>query len=100
MISLYYILVILLIIFIISFTGLIIRQHILYILILTEIMLNIAAFTCIIAGNYWQQIEGEIMYILSISISAIESCIGLTLLMLLYYRKHTMNINSISELNG
>ncbi|QJC30545.1 NADH-quinone oxidoreductase subunit NuoK [Enterobacteriaceae endosymbiont of Neohaemonia nigricornis] len=100
MIPLYHILIVIFIIFSISFTGIIIRNNMLYILICTEIMLNSSALLCVIAGNYWKQTEGEIMYILSISIASIESCIGLILLIKLYYLKYSINVDSMSELNG
>ncbi|QJC33829.1 NADH-quinone oxidoreductase subunit NuoK [Enterobacteriaceae endosymbiont of Donacia provostii] len=100
MIPLYHILIFIMIIFIIGLTGVLIRNNMLYILICTELMINSAALSCIISGNYWRQTEGEIMYIISISISAIETCIGLILLIKLYYYKNNININSISEMNG
>ncbi|QJC28767.1 NADH-quinone oxidoreductase subunit NuoK [Enterobacteriaceae endosymbiont of Plateumaris consimilis] len=100
MIPLYYGLLITIIIFIIGLTGVIIRQNMLYILICIEIMLNAAALSCIISGNFWKQTEGEIMYIISITIAAIESCIGLVLLLKLYHYQNTVNIDSISEMNG
>ncbi|QJC37461.1 NADH-quinone oxidoreductase subunit NuoK [Enterobacteriaceae endosymbiont of Donacia thalassina] len=100
MIPLYHILIFIILIFIIGLTGIIIRNNMLYILICTEIMINAAALSCIISGNYWKQTEGEIMYIISISISAIETCISLILLIKLYYYKNNINIDSISEMNG
>ncbi|QJC34241.1 NADH-quinone oxidoreductase subunit NuoK [Enterobacteriaceae endosymbiont of Donacia cinerea] len=100
MIPLYHVLILIIIIFVIGLTGIIIRNNMLYILICTEIMINAAAFSCIISGNYWKQTEGEIMYIISISISAIETCISLILLIKLYYYKNNINVDSISEMNG
>ncbi|QJC34645.1 NADH-quinone oxidoreductase subunit NuoK [Enterobacteriaceae endosymbiont of Donacia crassipes] len=100
MIPLYHILIFIIIIFIIGLTGILIRNNMLYILICTELMVNASALSCIISGNYWKQTEGEIMYIISISISAIETCIGLILLIKLYFYKNNINIDSISEMNG
>ncbi|QJC32611.1 NADH-quinone oxidoreductase subunit NuoK [Enterobacteriaceae endosymbiont of Donacia dentata] len=100
MIPLHHVLTFIVIIFVIGLIGTIIRRNMLYILIFTDIMLNIAALSCIISGNYWKQTEGEIMYILSISISAIETCISLILLIKLYYYNNTINIDSISEMKG
>ncbi|QJC35003.1 NADH-quinone oxidoreductase subunit NuoK [Enterobacteriaceae endosymbiont of Donacia piscatrix] len=100
MIPLYHILIFIIIIFIIGLTGILIRNNMLYILICSELMINAAALSCIVSGNYWKQTEGEIMYIISISISAIETCISLILLIKLYYYKNNIIINSISEMNG
>ncbi|QJC35423.1 NADH-quinone oxidoreductase subunit NuoK [Enterobacteriaceae endosymbiont of Donacia proxima] len=100
MIPLYHILIFIIIIFTIGLTGILIRNNMLYILICSELMINAAALSCIVSGNYWKQTEGEIMYIISISISAIETCIGLILLIKLYYYKNNINIDSISEMNG
>ncbi|QJC31792.1 NADH-quinone oxidoreductase subunit NuoK [Enterobacteriaceae endosymbiont of Donacia tomentosa] len=100
MIPIYHALMIPIIIFIIALAGIMIRRNMLYILICNEIMINAAALSCIISGDYWKQTEGEIMYILSISIAAVESCISLILLIKLYNYNNTVNVDTISEMNG
>lgn len=40
------------------------------------------------------------MYILVISLAAAEASIGLALLLLLYRRYHTLNVDTVSEMRG
>lgn len=57
-------------------TGLVIRRNLLFMLISTEIMINAAALAFVVAGSYWGQADGQIMYILAISLAAAEASIG------------------------
>jgi len=40
------------------------------------------------------------MYILVISLAAAEASIGLALLMRMYRRHHTLNVDSVKEMHG
>ncbi len=40
-------------------------------------MINAAALAFVVAGSYWGQADGQIMYILAISLAAAEASIGL-----------------------
>ncbi len=39
-------------------------------------MINAAALAFVVAGSYWGQADGQIMYILAISLAAAEASIG------------------------
>ena len=39
-------------------------------------MINAAALAFIVAGSYWGQADGQVMYILAISLAAAEASIG------------------------
>lgn len=88
------------ILFVLGLTGIMIRRDLLFILISLEVMMNAAALAFIVAGSYWQQADGQIMYILAISVAAAEASIGLALLLQLHRRRHTLNIDTISEMRG
>lgn len=88
------------ILFTLGLAGVMIRRNLLFILISLEIMINAAALAFVVAGSYWQQADGQIMYILAISVAAAEASIGLALLLQLYRRRHTLNIDTISEMRG
>ncbi len=65
-----------------------------------EIMINAAALALVVAGSYWGQADGQVMYILAISLAAAEASIGLALLLQLYRRRQTLNIDTVSEMRG
>lgn len=86
--------------FTLGFTGLIIRRNLLFMLISLEIMINAAALALIVSGSYWGQADGQVMYILAISLAAAEASIGLALLLQLHRRRQNLNIDSVSEMRG
>ncbi|MGH1410304.1 MAG: NADH-quinone oxidoreductase subunit NuoK [Aeromonas sp.] len=88
------------VLFCIGLCGLLIRRNLLYILMSIEIMMNASALAFVVAGSRWAQADGQIMYILVISLAAAEASIGLALLLLLYRRYHTLNVDNVSEMRG
>ncbi|MDE5285762.1 MAG: NADH-quinone oxidoreductase subunit NuoK, partial [Buchnera aphidicola] len=97
MVSLFHGLFLSLILFIIGLTSVIIRRNVLFILISLEIMINAVGVALVIASTYWQQVDGQIMYILSITSAASEASIALALILKLYEYKKRININMLSE---
>lgn len=88
------------ILFVLGLTGLVIRRNLLFMLIGLEIMINASALAFVVAGSYWGQTDGQVMYILAISLAAAEASIGLALLLQLHRRRQNLNIDSVSEMRG
>ncbi|WDI78363.1 NADH-quinone oxidoreductase subunit NuoK [Candidatus Purcelliella pentastirinorum] len=99
MINLKYILIISSILFWMGLITTICRRNIFYILIGIEIMINSSAINFIIADDYWHNIDGQIIYIIIISIAAAEISIGLSLLMIMYNKFKTLDIDCLKELD-
>ena len=87
------------ILFVLGLTGLVIRRNLLFMLIGLEIMINASALAFVVAGSYWGQTDGQVMYILPTSLPAAAS-IGLALLLQLHRRRQNLNIDSVSEMRG
>ncbi|CAL4320061.1 NADH-quinone oxidoreductase subunit NuoK [Buchnera aphidicola] len=100
MISLFYGLCLSLILFILGLMSLFVRRNLLFILISLEIMINAVGVALIIVGSYWQQVDGQVMYICAITLAGAEASIALSLLLRLYRRYKTLNINVLSEMSG
>ncbi|AYN24880.1 NADH-quinone oxidoreductase subunit NuoK [Buchnera aphidicola] len=100
MISLFHGLFLSLILFTLGLTSLIVRRNVLFMLISLEIMMNAVALALVVVGSYWKQSDGQIMYILAITLAASEASIALALLLKLYRRQKTLNINVLSEMSG
>ncbi|QCI18152.1 NADH-quinone oxidoreductase subunit NuoK [Buchnera aphidicola (Aphis nasturtii)] len=100
MISLFHGLCLSLILFILGLTSLIVRRNMLFILMSLEIMINAAALSLVIVSTYWKQPDGQIMYIIAITLAASEASIALALLLQLYRNKKTLNVNLLSEMSG
>ncbi|WP_343126647.1 NADH-quinone oxidoreductase subunit NuoK [Buchnera aphidicola] len=99
MISLYNSIFFSLILFFLGFISLIIRRNFFFMLISLEIMTNSIAFLWVIVGKYWGNIEGQIMYIVIVTIAASEASVALMIMLNIYQKYKTLNINKLSENN-
>lgn len=88
------------ILFVLGLSCLLIRRNLLFMLIGLEIMINSAALAFVVAGSYWGQADGQVMYILTISLAATEASIGLALLLQLHRHRQNLNIDEVSEMRG
>jgi len=87
-------------IFSVGVFGLLSRRNPLFILMSLEIMLNAAALAFILAGSYWQQPDGQVMFILIITLAAAEVGLALALLLQLKRRGLALDIDKLSEMRG
>jgi NADH-quinone oxidoreductase subunit K len=86
--------------FTIGLAGLMCRRNMLFMLMSLEIMLNSAGLAFIVAGTAWGQPEGQVMFLLVITLAAAEASVGLALLLQLYRRFRTLDIDAISRMRG
>ncbi len=88
------------ILFALGLTGVLVRRNILFVLMSLEVMMNAAALAFVVAGARWGQADGQIMFIMILSLAAAEAAVGLAILIQLYRRFHTLDIDSASEMRG
>jgi NADH-quinone oxidoreductase subunit K len=88
------------ILFTLGLIGLLVRRNILFVLMCIEIMMNAAALAFVVAGSRWGQPDGQIMFILILSLAASEASVGLAIVFQLYRRYHTLDIDAASEMRG
>lgn len=88
------------VLFALGLMGLIVRRNILFMLMSLEIMMNSAALAFVVAGSRWQQPDGQIMFILILTLAACEACVGLALLLQLYRRFGSLDVDAASEMKG
>ena len=86
--------------FTLGLAGLMVRRNILFILMSLEVMMNATGLAFVVAGSRWAQADGQIMFILVITLAAAEASIGLAILLQLYRRFHTLDIDAASEMRG
>lgn len=86
--------------FTLGLAGLMSRRNMLFMLMSLEIMLNAAGLAFIVAGTAWGQPEGQVMFLLVITLAAAEASVGLALLLQLYRRFRTLDIDAISRMSG
>jgi NADH-quinone oxidoreductase subunit K len=88
------------VLFSLGLVGLMVRRNILFVLMSLEIMMNSCALAFVVAGSRWIQADGQILFILVITLAAAEASIGLAILLQLYRRFHTLDIDAASEMRG
>ena len=85
---------------VIGLVGLLSRKNTLFMLMSMEIMLNAGALAFILAGSLWQQADGQVIYILILSIAAAEVGLGLALLIRLRQHISDLDIDRLDEMKG
>ncbi len=93
-------LIVAIILFALGFVGVMVRRNILFMLISIEIMMNAAAMAFVIAGSRWLQADGQIMFIMILTLAAAEASIGLAIVLRLYRQFHSLDIDAASEMRG
>ena len=88
------------ILFSLGLLGILVRRNILFVLMSIEIMMNAAALAFVASGSRWQQADGQIMFILILTLAAAEASVGLALLLQLYRRFQTLDTDAASEMKG
>ena len=88
------------ILFALGLVGLMMRRNMLFVLMSLEIMMNSAGLAFIVAGTRWGQPDGQVMFLLVITLAAAEASVGLALLLQLYRRFKTLDIDAASRLRG
>ena len=86
--------------FCIGLYGLLSRRNILFMLMSLEIMLNATALAFIVAGARWASADGQVMFILILTLAAAEASVGLALLIQIYRRFKTLDIDAASTMKG
>ncbi len=88
------------VLFSLGLIGLMVRRNILFVLMSLEVMMNATALAFVVAGSRWVQADGQVMFILVITLAAAEASIGLAILLQLYRRFNTLDVDAASEMRG
>lgn len=88
------------ILFALGLAGVMFRRNMIFVLMSLEIMLNAAGLAFIVAGAGWQQPEGQVMFLLVITLAAAEASVGLALLIQLHRRFKSLDIDAVSRMRG
>ena len=80
--------------------GVLVRRNLIFMLMSIEIMLNAAGLAFIVAGSHWGKADGQVMFILILTLAAAEVSVGLALILLLYQRIGTVDSDSAKRMRG
>jgi NADH-quinone oxidoreductase subunit K len=88
------------ILFSLGLLGVLVRRNLLFVLMSIEIMINAAALAFVAAGSRWQQPDGQVMFIMVLTLAAAETSVGLAVLLQLQRRFHTLDTDAASDMRG
>ena len=88
------------ILFAIGFCGVMVRRNFLFMLMSLEIMMNAAALAFIVAGSRWVDPDGQVMFVLILTLAAAEASIGLAILLQFYHQRGHLDVDSANEMKG
>ena len=80
--------------------GLMLRRNIIFMLMSLEVMLNSAALAFVAAGARWEQADGQIIFMLILSVAAAEVAVGLGLVLQVQRRFKTLDMDQANRLRG
>ena len=86
--------------FVIGVCGVLLRRSTLMVFRSIELMLNSANLALVTFANQRQSIDAQIMVFFVITIAAAEVAVGLALLVMIFMRKKTTNIDTMTTLKG
>lgn len=86
--------------FALGLTGVLLRRNVIFILMSLEVMLNAAGLALIAAGARWGQPDGQVMFLMLLTLAAAEVSIGLALILRINKRLQTLDIDAVSRMKG
>ncbi len=86
--------------FALGLVGVLVRRNVIFTLMSIEIMLNAAGLAFVVAGARWQQPDGQVMFLLILAMAAAEVSVGLALVLQLYRRLETLDVDQANTMRG
>lgn len=84
----------------IGLVGLLVRRNVIFMLMCTEIMLNAAGLAFVVAGSRWHQPDGQIMFIIIVTMAGAEVAVGLALILRFYHLFKTLDADAADTMKG
>ncbi|HWK54118.1 MAG TPA: NADH-quinone oxidoreductase subunit NuoK [Hyphomicrobiales bacterium] len=88
------------VLFTLGLLGVLTRRNMVFVLMSLEIMLNAVALAFITGGARWANADGQIMFIMIISLAAAEVAVGLGLVLRLFHQFKTLDLDILSKMKG
>ena len=88
------------VLFALGLWGLLMRRNVLFVLMSLEVMLNAAALAFVAAGSRWGQPDGQVMFVLIVTLAASEAAVGLALVLQVYRRYVSLDTDALSGMKS
>jgi NADH-quinone oxidoreductase subunit K len=71
-----------------------------FVLMSLEVMLNAAGLAFVVAGSRWHQADGQVVFMFILAMAAAEVAVGLGLVVQIYRRFKSLDVDELSEMRG
>lgn len=88
------------VLFCLGLVGVLVRRNAIFVLISLEVMINATGLAFIAAGSHWDQADGQVMFLLVVTMGAAEVSLGLGLILLLFKQVKSVDIDQLNRLQG
>ena len=88
------------ILFLLGLVGVLTRRNLIFVLMSLEIMLNAAGLAFVIGASRWGEADGQVMFLMILSLAAAEVAIGLGLVLQLFNKHKTLDLDSLNKMKG
>lgn len=86
--------------FSLGLTSLLVRRDLIFILMSLEVMLNAAGLAFVVAGSRWHQADGQVVFLFILAMAAAEVAVGLALVLQIYRRFKSLDVDAVSQMRG
>lgn len=86
--------------FLIGALGVLLRRNVLVILMSIELMLNAANLALVAFGAARQSLDGQVLALLVMAVAAAEVAVGLALIVTIFRRQDTTDVDEMNLLKG
>ena len=88
------------VLFVLGTMGVLLRRNAILVFMSVELMLNAANLALVAFAHQWNQVNGQIFVFFVITVAAAEVAIGLALIVAIFRTKQSINIDSLSQMEG
>jgi NADH-quinone oxidoreductase subunit K len=88
------------ILFLLGLVGVLTRRNLIFVLMSLEIMLNATGLAFVVGSSRWGEADGQVMFLMILSLAAAEVAIGLGLVLQLFNKYKTLDLDSLNKMRG
>jgi NADH-quinone oxidoreductase subunit K len=88
------------VLFALGLIGVLVRRNVIFVLMSIEVMLNAAGLAFVVAGAYWGQPDGQVVFLFILAMAAAEVCVGLALVIQVYHVYKSLDVDAASRMRG
>lgn len=88
------------VLFLLGLAGLLVRRNLVFALMSLEVMLNACGLAFIVGASRWNNVDGQVMFLMILTLAAAEVAVGLGLVLQLFRQHRSLDLDRLNEMNG